>query len=139
MISYKNNEKNFLKKLKVDANELITPDPLHDFLVSIKLAIQDKSKVEFLWFSIPENRVIIYTGKIIDCYVSNSILSSTLPIIVFQVDVNGEDVIIQTPPIQSETVEDNNNNPNKFYFVDELMKKYAGSKLDPRLRVTVLC
>lgn len=134
MISLKSNEHSFMEKL--NETGCVTGIAI-DFLANIKSAMKAKKRVEFLWFSIPENNDIFYTGTITDVYVSKSILSTKFPFLIFEINMDGEDILVQTPPISVGTIEANNNSLNKYYFVDKLIAECAESKLDSRLRITI--
>ncbi len=135
MISYMNDQKSFLQKLNQNTN--LVQGRFLDFLSNITNALKEKKLVEFLWFNMPENTDIIYIGTLVDIYASDSILSKKQPFLIFELNVNGESILIQSPPINENTIECNDNNLNKYYLLDDLMHKYSNRKLDPRFTITI--
>ena len=135
MLSFKTDQRVCLQKLNKTAN--VTTGVFLDFLDNIQDAMEKNKKVEFLYFNTIENDDIVYTGLINDIYVSDSIFTKNYVFLVFDVNVNGESIFVQSPPIKENTVESNSNSLNKYYFYDDVINNNA-STLDPRICVTIL-
>lgn len=135
MLSFKTDQKVCLQKLNKTAN--VTNGVFLDFLGNIQDAMKKNKMVEFLYFNAIENDDIVYTGLINDIYVSDSIFTKNYVFLVFDINVNGENIFVQSPPIKENTVESNGNSLNKYYFYDDVINNNA-STLDPRIRVTIL-
>lgn len=132
MISYKNDSQLFTEKLN-EKNTYFQPC-FPDFIGNILHSVDENYLVEFLWFNQPENTDIIYTGTLVDVYVSDSIFSKNCPFLLFELNVDGKSVLIPSPPIKENTVEYNNLNRNKYYLFNDSMNTNI---LDPRIRITI--
>lgn len=134
MISFKNNQSDFINKL--NENQQIVQEHILDFLGQLSKAITNGNTVEISYNSYIENVDIIYNGILVDIYASRSIMSSNFPFIVFELNVQGESVLIPSPILTEDTVEYNDHNWNKYYLLDTIMNMYA-KDLDPRFTIKI--